>query len=114
MPDEPDASAAAAATAARISASLDALWVRNLPIILARLELFDRAAAAAHSRHLQDDLRMEAASAAHKLAGSMGMFGHAQATMIARELERTLLAPAPDPDSVTTLSTQLRAALPLP
>ena len=73
--------------AARTSALLAALWRRNLPLLHERLTTLEYAAASAASGALSSDLRVEAAAIAHKLAGSLGMFGHHEATAIARRIE---------------------------
>jgi HPt (histidine-containing phosphotransfer) domain-containing protein len=67
---------------------LAAIWQRHLPVVIARLELLDRAATA---KGLSDELREEAGGAAHKLAGSLGMYGYVEGTRIAREIEVLLL-----------------------
>ncbi len=75
-----------------MNAMLAPLWQRNLPQLEARLELLDQAAAA---EPLTEELRLEAQSVAHKLAGSLGMFGYHEGTRIARELEQALEAETP-------------------
>jgi HPt (histidine-containing phosphotransfer) domain-containing protein len=97
--------------ATRIAAGLQALWERNLPTIRARVDLIERAAT--QTPPLRDEVRLEAAAAAHKLAGSMGMFGYSEATLIARELEKLLLAHTPERSTLSTLAFRLRTALPL-
>jgi chemotaxis protein histidine kinase CheA len=66
---------------------LAALWTKNRPLVEERLTILDRAAAAAAAGGLGEALQLEAVGAAHKLAGSVGMYGYDQATPIARELE---------------------------
>ena len=91
--------------------TIAALWQRNQPLVLERLALLDRAAADAVAGTLTPALREEAASTAHKLAGSLGMFGFHEGTRLARELELQLESPEPNPAIVGTLATQLRHAL---
>ena len=81
-----------------------ALWRRNLPQTLDRLDLLDRAAST-------PALYAEAAAVAHKLAGSLGMFGFHEGTDLARQLEQLLEAPKPDPATLATLTAQLRRSL---
>jgi HPt (histidine-containing phosphotransfer) domain-containing protein len=93
-----------------IAAALASLWERNLPVLLARLDLLTKAAAA---DPLPDELRLEAVGVAHKLAGSLGMFGYNEATTIARSLEHTLEHEHPDRERVLKLLTALRRQLPV-
>lgn len=84
-----------------------ALWQRSQPQVLERLALLDRAAAGP----LTQTLQQEAAATAHKLAGSLGMFGFHEGTRFARELEQQLETESPDPAQLTALAINLRAAL---
>lgn len=101
--------------ASKTAALLANLWERNLPMLKDRLGLLDRATACAVSQTLGRDLREEAAATAHKLAGSLGMFGHTEGTRVAREIEQMLGAPGDIIDSqlLTRLSLKLRHSLPL-
>ncbi len=83
---------------AKIDSLLAALWERNLPTLRERLDTLDRAAAAAASGHLTEASRAEALGIAHKLSGSLGMFGHHRGTEIARQIE-AILSPTPAPSS---------------
>ncbi len=87
------------------------LWTRNQPLILERLAQLDAAAAAANTGTLTETARAEAESNAHKLSGSLGMFGFHHGTDLARELEEQFQAAAPDPTRLTQLTTGLRATL---
>ncbi len=96
------------------------LWLRNRPVIEDRLAILDRFAAAdrltAADRLVpadpaREELRSTALDVAHKLSGSLGMFGFAQGTLVARELEQLLGAPDPDVVRIAELSKQLRAML---
>jgi HPt (histidine-containing phosphotransfer) domain-containing protein len=74
-----------------IPAALQAIWERNLPQTRERVALLQRAAAQlSHTRTLDADLHSEALSLAHKLAGSLGMFGFAAGTEHARAIEAEL------------------------
>jgi HPt (histidine-containing phosphotransfer) domain-containing protein len=84
-----------------------ALWQRNQPQVLERLALLDQAAA----EPLTPQLRQDAVATAHKLAGSLGMFGFHEGTRLARELELLLESPAVDTGTVRTLTAQLRQSL---
>ncbi len=73
---------------AQISAALERLWVRFLPEIRARVEILEAAALALAGGTLSPTQRDSAASAAHKLAGTLGTFSLARGTVVARELEQ--------------------------
>ncbi len=68
---------------------LAGLWEKNLPVLRERLALLEAAADAADAGTLTAELQHEAASTAHKLAGSLGMFGHPKGTELARVLEES-------------------------
>ena len=63
------------------------MWQRNLPILRARIANLEMAAQHAEVGQLTGPARQEAADIAHKLAGSLGMFGYLRGTEIARQLE---------------------------
>ena len=84
-----------------------ALWQRNQPQVLERLALLDRAAA----EPLTPQLRQEAIATAHKLAGTLGMFGFHEGTRLARDFEQHLETPTPDPTHLASLATELRQTL---
>ncbi len=95
----------------KTDALLASLWLRNRPIVEERLATLDRAASFAAAGALEQDLREEAVDTAHKLAGSLGMYGHDDGTRLARQLEMLLDYPTPDPAQIRTLATQLRSSL---
>jgi HPt (histidine-containing phosphotransfer) domain-containing protein len=81
---------------------LATLWERNRPLILERIDELDRAANSAATASLTaDDLR-SAHSTAHKLAGSLGMFGYPEGTELARSIEHLLQAAADNADGHPT------------
>jgi HPt (histidine-containing phosphotransfer) domain-containing protein len=90
---------------------LAALWVRNRPLVEERLTTLDRAAVDAAAGTLSDDVRVYAAGCAHKLAGSLGMYGFDEGTRVARELEVLLGGAAPDAAKLSGLITELRGAI---
>jgi HPt (histidine-containing phosphotransfer) domain-containing protein len=91
---------------------LTTLWEKNLPTLRERLDLLDRTAALAASGTLHEAPRLEAYSIAHKLTGSLGMFGYQQGTDIARKIEHILKAPTPAQlTTLTTLAKDLRTSL---
>ncbi len=79
----------------RLSSLLSKMWKRNLPEIEARIAVLDRAASAAIIGPLAPDLHQEALSVAHKLAGSLGMYGYWHASELARLIEQLLEANIP-------------------
>jgi HPt (histidine-containing phosphotransfer) domain-containing protein len=100
--------AASTQLAEKTRALLADMWERNLPTIHARLNLLDEAADA---EPIPDELRIDAMNVAHKLAGSLGMFGFTEGTRLARQLELALDVPAPDSAHVALLTRQLREEL---
>ena len=95
----------------KTTALLAKLWIKIRPIVEERIAVLDRAAAAAAQGTLPDDLRVEARNSAHKLAGSLGMYGFDEGTRVARELEQLLDAGSPDPARLNSLVAELRAAV---
>ena len=80
----------------QIDTLLADLWQKNLPTIRERLDLLDRIASTAASGTLAEATRLEALTVAHKLSGSLGMFGYQQGTEVASKMERILKSPTPD------------------
>jgi HPt (histidine-containing phosphotransfer) domain-containing protein len=88
------------------------LWQKNLPTIRERLDLLDQFASAASTGSLPDDTRLEALSIAHKLAGSLGMYGYQQGTEVASQMERILKSPTPETLlTLRSLAVDLRKSL---
>ena len=90
---------------------LTALWVRNRPLIEERLATLDQAASSAAAGTLVEEVREHAADTAHKLAGSLGMYGYDDGTRIARQLELLLDYATPDPVQIHNLTRELRQSL---
>ena len=86
---------------------VSALWERKRPLMLQRLTILDRAAEAAAVGSLEESLCEEALSEAHKLAGSLGTFGFAKGTEIARELEVGLEAGTLKPERMQELTRRI-------
>ena len=95
----------------KTAALLASLWVKVRPIVEERLGTLDQAAEAAAAGRLGDKLRQEAASSAHKLSGSLGMYGYDQGTRVARELEVLLGGGAPEAARLRQLVAELRRAV---
>lgn len=101
------------AAAAKTAVLLKALWEKNLPVLRERVGVLERAAEASHRGELSEVLRVEAAGVAHKLAGSLGMFGYPEGTRVARELEVALGEEEPaGADRLSALVHALRETLP--
>jgi HPt (histidine-containing phosphotransfer) domain-containing protein len=90
---------------------LAAMWLRNRPLVEERLALLDRAAAATADGGLTEELREEASHTAHKLAGSLGMYGYEEGTRIAREIEVLLGDATPDAARLGNKAAELRRAI---
>ena len=84
------------------------IWHRNRDQVMERLALLDRAA---ETHPLPEQLRQQATDVAHKLAGSLGMFGFAEGTRLARCIEQYLETRNPSPEALAALSTELRQSL---
>jgi HPt (histidine-containing phosphotransfer) domain-containing protein len=88
------------------------LWQKNLPTIRQRLDLMDKFGSAAVSGSLEEHTRLEALSIAHKLAGSLGMYGYQQGTEVAAKIERILKFPTPEKlVTLGALAAELRKSL---
>lgn len=74
-----------------LQAAIAAIWQKSIPQCRARLELLQKAADdLSTSRAIDPEQRSEALDVAHKMAGSLGMFGFSDATEHARAIEMTL------------------------
>ncbi len=100
-------------TQPELNAALDRLWTQFLPEIEQRVATIESASSALVVGELKDDLRDDARSAAHKLAGVLGTFGLTKGTIVAREAE-LLLSGDTDPASapqLTGIAGQLRTLI---
>jgi HPt (histidine-containing phosphotransfer) domain-containing protein len=97
-----------------IAEAMNRMWTKFLPEIEERVVVLETAAAAASRGALTGELRLEALSAAHKLAGVLGTFGLDEGTVLAREseaiYEREPAASMPN-ERAAALAAQLRAVL---
>ena len=99
-------------TQTQIDTVLAQLWQKNLPTLRERLDLLDQFGSAAASGTLDEPTRIEALNIAHKLAGSLGMYGYQQGTEVASKMERILKFPTPETlVTLQSLATDLRASL---
>jgi diguanylate cyclase (GGDEF)-like protein len=100
-----------------VAGSVQAIWERRRPEVIARLASVEESIAAVLAGHLPDQLRERALSDAHKLAGAAGTFGFQRSSTHARALEDVLGArPGPAIEdagwmaaSVLTMRTELEA-----
>jgi len=67
--------------------ALNRLWTKFLPDIRQRVTTLEEAAQAAAAGSLSKEQRQSAHAAAHKLAGTLGMFGLDRGTDLARQAE---------------------------
>ena len=70
-------------------------WRRYAATAVSRVEVLEEAAAALKDGGLDEELRERAAAEAHRLAGSLGMFGVPVGSDLALECEQTLRAGGP-------------------
>jgi HPt (histidine-containing phosphotransfer) domain-containing protein len=96
----------------QIADLLAQLWQKNLPTVRERLNLLDKFGTVASSGKLDEPTRMEALNIAHKLAGSLGMYGYQQGTEVASKMERILKSPTPETLlTLRSLAVDLRKSL---
>jgi len=115
----PETESASRSEQARVAAA--EAWERLKGATLERLAVLDQAVAALERGALSPQLRQTAEQAAHKIAGSLGMFGFPKGSQLGRELEVSFQQP-PEQDfplQVQSLVSQLheelqRSPLPLP
>lgn len=97
------------AQAAVLAAAMNRLWSQYLPELEERVAVLRAAAAALADGALTADLRAQATSAAHKLAGVLGTFGLSDGTELAREAEHFYS----DEDQTNPLTPQRLAEIPV-
>ena len=96
----------------KTAALLATIWVKIRPLVEERFVTLDGAAASvAANGSLSEDERKEAQSTAHKLAGSLGMYGYDEGTRVARELEGLLESRSPEAARLSGLVAELRASV---
>ena len=85
------------------------LWQQVRPNAAAKVAVIARAAAAARNGPLDEEARAAAWQEAHRLAGSLGSYGHHDAASAATELERLLDGPVAATLELTPLVRRLEA-----
>lgn len=68
--------------------ALAEVWKRHLPEISERVDVLERACASTRAGNLTEEEREAAHAAAHKLAGTLGTFGHRRGSDVAKEIEQ--------------------------
>ena len=71
------------------------IWEQSKDVVANRIVVLEQAVMALQEGTLSDELRWQAEQEAHKLAGSVGMFGFTEGSRLARMLEQMLEAGAP-------------------
>ena len=77
-------------TPPEMALALARIWAKFQPEMEQRVALMDEAAQALAIGNLSEEQRESAYGAAHKLAGSLGLFGMTRGTEIARAMEHLL------------------------
>ncbi len=75
-----------------LSVAIEAIWEKSRAEIARRIGTLEDAVSAMLADTLDEDLRARAERDAHKLAGSLGMFGFPTGSVLAREVEQSLAA----------------------
>ena len=83
-------------TSLQTKAMLATVWNKNRDLLLRRMDTIDTFCSQLPASASNLSLRADATADAHKLAGSLGMFGLAEGTEIAREIENHLRDDSPD------------------
>lgn len=76
-------------------AAVAAIWERSKETVCGRVAVLEQAAMSLLEGALGDELRRQAERDAHKLAGSLGTFGFAQGSQLAKEVELLLQGDTP-------------------
>ena len=91
----------------KLQEMLAALWEQHRPAIEERINILARACEALRCAQLTPEIREDALSAAHKLAGVLGTFGRSEGTDLARRIENWLA----DPETLPSRSGEFADAL---
>lgn len=94
---------------AAIAAELERLWKKYYPVNEARLAAVEAAGQLLSGGELSGPEIEEGIRAAHKLAGSLGMFGHGRSSTLAREAEELLASPKPDTGRIFEIVRAIRS-----
>jgi HPt (histidine-containing phosphotransfer) domain-containing protein len=95
-----------------MAAALAAAWEEARPRIMGRVAVLVAAVGAERDGGLSPEMRRDAEGDAHKLAGSLGMFGSPLGSELAHEIEKRLEGDDPIDEGLAELVERLVAALP--
>ena len=99
-------------TAAIIKSQLHGIWLDNLPIMRDRLDRLEAFAVIAGNGEVTAQQHCDALNIAHKMAGSLGIFGFTAAGELAHRMELMLRSSQPiDAAQLTRLNDSLRSSL---
>jgi chemotaxis protein histidine kinase CheA len=100
---------------AKVPSSAARVWAQFRDLIFERMATVEAAVTGIKRGALTPDVRQQGVLEAHRLAGSLGMFGLAEGTRLAREIEHLLdesAVSAPDaPRRLAELASALRREL---
>lgn len=106
-PDRSNAADSQQPTPAQMKAAVAQAWKTHESTMRERLSTLEATATAMDDGQLNSDLQQAGRSQAHKLAGSLGCYGFAEGSRIARELEQLLQLTAPLDDQQVAQVSQL-------
>ena len=92
-------------------AELDSIWAEHRPDTARRLAVLRDVAARAAVGTLGDAQRQAGIAEAHALAGGASLFGFADGTRLAREIERLLRDPGAELSGLVALTDELTRSL---
>jgi len=91
-------------TSEDVTRKLEELWQRYLPTMQLRLASIQAGIESLEAGHLDSEAKRRASEDAHKLAGSLGTFGLAPSSAMAREIEHLFS----ESDSTESMARELR------
>jgi DNA-binding response OmpR family regulator len=86
-PNQPDTSQQSLTPRQRVQTQITKTWEKHQTHVIGQITLLEQASQALTLGQLDSDLQRQAGQTAHKLAGSLGIFGMQQGTELARQLE---------------------------
>lgn len=92
-------------------AELDAIWAEHRADTARRLAVLREVAACAAAGALGEEQRSAGIAEAHTLAGAASLFGFADGTRLAREIERSLRDPGAELSGLVALTDELTRSL---
>ena len=95
----------------RLQARLRQAWVEARTLVAERMRVLEVAVSAANSGALGQEQRSSAIAAAHKLAGSLGVFGLREASFCARNIEEQFYAGCCDAGTLALMLQRLQQLL---